>query len=365
MFCSLDRVWRKGAKALSEHASGKLTRARPDGNATIPPGFPRRARSPAAGSGGQLVQLGHVVVQAGKHVGRRFEGQHRDAGMALGHHPAHRAEAGAGRARGVDHAGDFAEALERPLDRALDLLGQDRGDGGARAARRGILWRRLVYGGVVRQFSATRAALGTLSGSVTINYASGSFQTLTTSGSISLAFSNFPASGSTALVSVEITVASAAHTVTVPAAVSVNTSGLVGINTSTNVITFGAAGVYTLQFVTSDGGSTITLNQVNSQLQALNASSEDLAASAAASLGVSDSYFSTSGAETATLAAGVNGQVKTFAMYAKVGNMVITVTNPGWGGAGTMTFNAVGQACTLKYINSKWFCIGNNGVAFA
>ena len=223
----------------------------------------------------------------------------------------------------------------------------------------------LVYGGVIRQFSATRAALGTLSGSVTINYASGSFQTLTTSGSVSLAFSNFPASGSTALVSVEITVASAAHTVTVPAAVSVNTSGLAGINTATNVITFGAAGVYTLQFVTSDGGTTITLNQVNSLLQALNASSEDLDATAAANLGVSDSYFSTSGAETATLAAGLNGQVKTFAMYADGGDMVITVTNPGWGGSGTMTFSAVGQACTLKYINSKWFCIGNNGVAFA
>lgn len=223
----------------------------------------------------------------------------------------------------------------------------------------------LIYGGVIRQFSAVRVALGTLSGSVNINYASGSFQTLTTGGPVSLAFSNFPAAGSTALVSVEITVSNAAHTVTVPAAVSVNTSGLVGINTGTNVITFGAAGVYTLQFVTSDSGSTITLNQVNGVLQALNASSEDLGATAAANLGVCDSYFSTAGAETATLAAGVNGQVKTFAMYAHGGNMVITVTNPGWGGAGTMTFSAAGQACVLKYINGKWFCVGNNGVVFA
>ena len=82
-------------------------------------------------------------------------------------------------------------------------------------------------------------------------------------------------------------------------------------------------------------------------------------------LGVSDSYFSTSGAETATLPAGVDGQVKVLAMNARVSNMVITVTNPGWGGAGTITFNDVGDACTLKYINSKWFCIGNNGCIFA
>ena len=223
----------------------------------------------------------------------------------------------------------------------------------------------LIYGGVIRQFGATRVALGTVSGTTTINYVSGHFQTLTTGGSVSLAFSNFPAAGVTALVSVVITVASTAHTVTMPASVSVNTAGVPGLNTSTNVMTFAATGTYTLQFVTSDGGSTITLNQVNSLLQPLNASSEDLAASAAASLAVCDSYFSTSGAETATLAAGVNGQVKTFAMYADGGDMVITVTNPGWGGAGTITFNTVGQTCTLKYINSKWFCIGNNGATFA
>jgi hypothetical protein len=223
----------------------------------------------------------------------------------------------------------------------------------------------LIYGGVIRQFGATRVALGTLSSTVTINYVSGHFQTLTTGGSVSLAFSNFPAAGITALVSVEITVSSIAHTVQLPAAVSVNTAGFPGLNTGTNTITFAATGVYTLQFVTSDAGATITLNQVNSLLQPLNASSEDLAASAAANLAVATSYFSTSGSETATLAAGVNGQVKTFAMFADGGDMVITVTNPGWGGSGTITFDTVGQACTLQYINSKWFCIGNNGAAFA
>ena len=223
----------------------------------------------------------------------------------------------------------------------------------------------LVYGGVIRQFGATRVALGTVSSTVTINYVSGHFQTLTTGGAVSLQFSNFPASGITALVSVEITVANTAHTIQLPAAVSVNTAGFPGLDTVTNTITFAATGVYTLQFVTSNAGSTITLNQVNSQLQPLNASSEDLASTASANLAVATSYFSTSGSETATLAAGVNGQVKTFAMYADGGDMVITVTNPGWGGAGTITFSAVGQACILQYINSKWFCIGNNGAAFA
>jgi hypothetical protein len=45
--------------------------------------------------------------------------------------------------------------------------------------------------------------------------------------------------------------------------------------------------------------------------------------------------------------------------------MVITVANPAWGGAGTITFDAVGDACTLQYMAAKWFCIGNNGCVFA
>jgi hypothetical protein len=82
-------------------------------------------------------------------------------------------------------------------------------------------------------------------------------------------------------------------------------------------------------------------------------------------LALTTSYFSTVTASTATLAAGVNGQIKTFAMYLASGNMVITVANAGWGGAGTITFSSTGQACTLQYINAKWFCIGNNGAVFA
>jgi fibronectin-binding autotransporter adhesin len=95
--------------------------------------------------------------------------------------------------------------------------------------------------------------------------------------------------------------------------------------------------------------------------------SEDLAASAAANLLLDTSYFTTTTSETATLAAGTNGQVKKFVMFGDGGDMVITVTNAGWksSGTGTMTFSTIGQACTLQYINNKWFCIGNNGATFA
>ena len=95
--------------------------------------------------------------------------------------------------------------------------------------------------------------------------------------------------------------------------------------------------------------------------------SEDLASGAAASLNVTATYFTTGASgETGTLAAGTSGLIKTFMMSGDGGgDMVITVTNAAWGGAGTMTFADVGDGCTLQYINSKWFCVGNNGVVFA
>jgi len=89
---------------------------------------------------------------------------------------------------------------------------------------------------------------------------------------------------------------------------------------------------------------------------------EDLAASGAASLTKPISYFSTSGVETATLAAGTDGQIKIFHMVADGGNMTITVTNPGWGGSGTMLFEDAQDSVILVYVASKWRVITNIGV---
>lgn len=217
----------------------------------------------------------------------------------------------------------------------------------------------------LQDMSETVVSLGTVSGTTTINYALGSYQTLTTNGAVSLAFSNFSAAGTASSVVVQVTVANIIHTLQLPSAVSVNARGIQGLNTSTNTIGFSSTGVYSFEFVTSNGGTTVTVSEVNKQIQPFNNSSENLTDTSAANLSLTTSYFSTVTASTATLAAGVNGQIKTFVMYSESGNMVITVTNPGWGGAGTITFNAVGEACTLQYVNSKWFCIGNNGAAFA
>ena len=90
--------------------------------------------------------------------------------------------------------------------------------------------------------------------------------------------------------------------------------------------------------------------------------SEDLAASGAASLTAPISYFTTAAAETATLAAGSEGQIKIFHMVGDGGDMVITVTNSAWGGNNRLTFADAHDSVTLVYVNAKWRILSNIGV---
>ena len=226
-----------------------------------------------------------------------------------------------------------------------------------------------IYAVNLNDVSTTKIAATGTSGAVVLNYASGQYQTVTPStGSIVLSFTNFPGSGFFGILRVAIVVSNTAFTVTLPGAVTLGTTGVQGL--SGGVLTFNSTGTFEFDFSTYDFGTTITINDVTRANNVLVnplflTVGEDLTNTSAASLTKTTSYFTTGGPETATLAAGTEGQIKVFAMVATSGNMVITVANPGWGGAGTITFSAVGQACTLMYISSKWFCIGNNGTAFA
>jgi hypothetical protein len=115
----------------------------------------------------------------------------------------------------------------------------------------------------LKDMSGTRIAKGTTSGTVTLNYAEGPYQTATSSGSITLAFSNFPASGKLGTIRLELTVASTAHTLTLPAAVSIGADTLQGIVPATKVITFDAVGTYIFEFTTDDQGTTVVVNDLS------------------------------------------------------------------------------------------------------
>ena len=142
--------------------------------------------------------------------------------------------------------------------------------------------------------------------------------------------------------------------------VTITNTGVVSLTASDSVIDLsGSNGNITISFSTSANvsvGGTFCLTGVDVMTNG-----------SAANLQITPSIFSTTSAWTGSVADGTAGQIKTFAMLADGGDMVLTVTNAGWksSGTGTITFDNIGDACTLQYISSKWFCIGNNGVVFA
>ena len=110
----------------------------------------------------------------------------------------------------------------------------------------------------LKDIAETRIAKGTTSGAVTFDYEAGPYQTLTTSGSVTIAFSNFPASGKVGTIRVEINVANVAHTITLPSAVDIGQDQLIGSN-GARVITPDRTGVHIFEFVTDDAGSSIAV----------------------------------------------------------------------------------------------------------
>jgi hypothetical protein len=222
----------------------------------------------------------------------------------------------------------------------------------------------------ISDFSAVAAILGTLTGTVTIDYTAGHYQTVTaTSGSsISLAFSNFPAAGNFGIVRVAITILNTASTVVLPAAVSVGTGNLQGYSAGT--ISYDQSGTYTYDFTTSDGGTTISIFDCSRNMDPIYLPSNQSISGIGGvlSLVTTATYVDASVAGTGTLPAGTDGQLKTIMMAVAGNSYTITVNNAGWktSGNGTLTMpSSIGVAVTLQYINSKWYCIGNNGCSFS
>lgn len=93
-----------------------------------------------------------------------------------------------------------------------------------------------------------------LSGTVTFDFSAGGFQYLTTGGSVTFAFSNFPSTGKYARLRVEVSLTSG-HVITFPASV-IKVSGYTMPS---------ATGKYLFEFATYDGGTTVTCLLLGSQ----------------------------------------------------------------------------------------------------
>ena len=230
----------------------------------------------------------------------------------------------------------------------------------------------LLSNAQVQGFSNTVVSLGTLTGSVTIDYSAGSYQTLTTGGAISLAFSNFTAAGTQDYFILEFTVTNLTYTLTLPAAVGSGASassleGIQGLDVGTNTITFTELGTYQFQFTTADGGSTVYLSELtrprNYFTAGIQLAFESIGNADVVSTAVGTSYIIEDGV--ATLADGAEGQVKTLIAGNVSAGFTIVTANAGWTGAGNITLSGTAEGCTLQYANSNWYCIGNNGASFS
>ena len=125
----------------------------------------------------------------------------------------------------------------------------------------------LIYDALIQDFAAQKVTISTTSGAIAVNYASGHYQSITTSGSISLSFTNFPTNGTYGYIKLQINITNAAHLVTLPSAVSLGVAGIQGISPTPPAagpytITF-TAGTYELAFGTYNGGSTVTIFDLN------------------------------------------------------------------------------------------------------
>lgn len=116
--------------------------------------------------------------------------------------------------------------------------------------------------------SYTLVNLSTLSGPVILDYSQGSVQKVQTSGAITISFSNWPANTTTQIgrLMLWVNVTSTAHTMTLPITspgVTIGLTDIAGMNTTTGVITFDAIGQYLFEFISTDAGSNIFINDMS------------------------------------------------------------------------------------------------------
>ena len=104
-------------------------------------------------------------------------------------------------------------------------------------------------------------AHGTTGGAITLNHKNGHYQTITTNASVTLSFSNLPASGSLGRIVLDISCANVAHTLTIPSSVIV-ADNVTGGDGSSDTITFPDNKRFLYEFLTPDGGTTILMHQI-------------------------------------------------------------------------------------------------------
>jgi len=214
----------------------------------------------------------------------------------------------------------------------------------------------LLYAALIQDFSAVKIAPSPVSGTLTLNYASAHYQSYSSAsaGSVTLAFTNFPPSGSYGYMKLQIIVSNVAHTLTLPAAVSLGLTGIQGISPGTsgvsNTITFATTGTFEFGFGSYDGGSTITVFDLNRGLSSF----------PGGALTVSSLTASTFVSATGNV---IGGNVNTAGLVSATGN--VTGGNVNSAGLASITGNIQGgNLRTVGLVSATGNVTGGNVNAF-
>ena len=125
-----------------------------------------------------------------------------------------------------------------------------------------------IYNVNLNDVSTTAVGLTGTSGAIAINYSTGQYQTIaSTTGSVSLSFNSWPATGFYGSVRLAIYISNTGYTLSLPAAVTQGTTGIQGYSAGT--ITFATAPAwYVFDFSTSDNGTNICITDLSRPLTA-------------------------------------------------------------------------------------------------
>jgi len=119
----------------------------------------------------------------------------------------------------------------------------------------------LMSSAQIQDFRETEYDNGIISTNVTLDHSRGHYHKVQTNGTITLAFSNFPAAGTVGRIRLKLNVTSTSHRVIFPSAVSIGTKYLQDYLQTNNSVgyTQSGTGIYWYEFVSDDAGATITV----------------------------------------------------------------------------------------------------------
>lgn len=114
----------------------------------------------------------------------------------------------------------------------------------------------------IRDLRETRVDLGSSSGTLSLDHTAGHYYTVSTSGTIDLAFTGFPASGKLGRIRLEVSVTNISHNMVLPANVTYGLVGIAGFD-GVDTIIFTETGTYIFEFVTENGGTDVHIQDLS------------------------------------------------------------------------------------------------------